>query len=470
MIIIPTSRPIVLKSTASIACSWSSVPASTTSVAPSRAIFVRSTRSDAISASATTKTAMAKAIGCTSGVDDETPTRLPGTPPVRLARQSCSAACSCALGNAQTAWRRRSWRNTKRSWLGGRRPVRVIGAERRARLVQLQRAKAVAGEEALLARDLLRPLRARRRNNCGHPQRPLRSRLRHRTAAIKASGHGPCKGFPSAGSAKRRVLRAFPGNSPHFTRFPPPLRDAAPRSLRRFRACQRWGGWPPCRPLSPACPDMSARRSSRGSPRRPRRARLRPLARARGGGGRRARRPRARRRDDRRGPGGGARRHRGRLLPDPLDGGSRGEFVDVERRQAEAFAARRARPACAGSSTSAACCPHDGAPSRHLASRLAVEQALLDAVPESVALRASIVVARPLALVPLPRAADRAPAGARAARLARRTARSRSTGATCSSSWPPPRRCRQACRAGVGPRRPGHDELRRRCSTGSPPS
>ena len=37
--------------------------------------------------------------------------------------------------------------------------------------------------------------------------------------------------------------------------------------------------------------------------------------------------------------------------------------------------------------------PHDGAPRRHLASRLAVEQALLDAVPESVALRASIVIA-----------------------------------------------------------------------------
>ena len=37
--------------------------------------------------------------------------------------------------------------------------------------------------------------------------------------------------------------------------------------------------------------------------------------------------------------------------------------------------------------------PADGALSRHLASRLAVEEALLDAAPESVALRASIVVA-----------------------------------------------------------------------------
>ena len=45
---------------------------------------------------------------------------------------------------------------------------------------------------------------------------------------------------------------------------------------------------------------------------------------------------------------------------------------------------------------------------------------------------------RPLALVPLPRAADRAAARARAARLARATARGRSTAATCSPTWPPP--------------------------------
>ena len=52
----------------------------------------------------------------------------------------------------------------------GRRPqaVRVIGPERRARLVELERAEAVAREEALLARDLLRPLRARRRGDCRH--------------------------------------------------------------------------------------------------------------------------------------------------------------------------------------------------------------------------------------------------------------------------------------------------------------
>ena len=65
-------------------------------------------------------------------------------------------------------------------------PVRMVGPERRARLVELEGAEAVAGEEALLARHLRRPLGARRRGNCGHPRRPLRSPLRHRTGAIKA--------------------------------------------------------------------------------------------------------------------------------------------------------------------------------------------------------------------------------------------------------------------------------------------
>jgi uncharacterized protein YbjT (DUF2867 family) len=70
------------------------------------------------------------------------------------------------------------------------------------------------------------------------------------------------------------------------------------------------------------------------------------------------------------------------------------EFVDVERRQAETFAAAaaaagvRRRVVYLGGLV-----PHDGTLSRHLASRLAVEEALLNAVPESVALRASIVVA-----------------------------------------------------------------------------
>lgn len=36
--------------------------------------------------------------------------------------QACSATCSLAEGKAQATCRRRSWRNTNRSWLGGRRP------------------------------------------------------------------------------------------------------------------------------------------------------------------------------------------------------------------------------------------------------------------------------------------------------------------------------------------------------------
>jgi uncharacterized protein YbjT (DUF2867 family) len=70
-----------------------------------------------------------------------------------------------------------------------------------------------------------------------------------------------------------------------------------------------------------------------------------------------------------------------------------GAFVDTERRQAEAFASAAAAAGVRRIVYLGGLLPHDGTMSRHLASRLAVEQALLDAVPESVALRASIVVA-----------------------------------------------------------------------------
>jgi uncharacterized protein YbjT (DUF2867 family) len=69
------------------------------------------------------------------------------------------------------------------------------------------------------------------------------------------------------------------------------------------------------------------------------------------------------------------------------------EFVDVERRQAEAFARAAADAGVRRIVFLGGLLPHDAAPSRHLASRLAVERALLDAVPESIALRASIVIA-----------------------------------------------------------------------------
>jgi uncharacterized protein YbjT (DUF2867 family) len=75
-----------------------------------------------------------------------------------------------------------------------------------------------------------------------------------------------------------------------------------------------------------------------------------------------------------------------------MEGPAGGAFPDQERRAAEAFsdAARAAgvrRIVYLGGLVPAA-----GAASRHLASRLAVEEALLAAAPESIALRASIVI------------------------------------------------------------------------------
>jgi uncharacterized protein YbjT (DUF2867 family) len=69
------------------------------------------------------------------------------------------------------------------------------------------------------------------------------------------------------------------------------------------------------------------------------------------------------------------------------------DFAGIELRQAETFAAAAAAAGVRRIVYLGGLVPHDGALSRHLASRLAVEQALLDAVPESVALRASIVIA-----------------------------------------------------------------------------
>jgi uncharacterized protein YbjT (DUF2867 family) len=73
--------------------------------------------------------------------------------------------------------------------------------------------------------------------------------------------------------------------------------------------------------------------------------------------------------------------------------GAAATFVETERRQAERFANAAAEAGVRRIVFLGGLLPHDGTVSRHLASRLAVEQALLDAVPESVALRASIVVA-----------------------------------------------------------------------------
>jgi uncharacterized protein YbjT (DUF2867 family) len=76
-----------------------------------------------------------------------------------------------------------------------------------------------------------------------------------------------------------------------------------------------------------------------------------------------------------------------------MEGPGGGGFVDLERRQADAFAAAASAAGVRRIVYLGGLLPSDGALSRHLGSRLAVEQALLAAAPESIALRASIVVA-----------------------------------------------------------------------------
>ena len=76
-----------------------------------------------------------------------------------------------------------------------------------------------------------------------------------------------------------------------------------------------------------------------------------------------------------------------------MEGAGAEAFVDVERRQAEAFASAAAAAGVRRIVYLGGLLPADAPPSRHLASRLTVERALLAAAPESVALRASIVVA-----------------------------------------------------------------------------
>jgi uncharacterized protein YbjT (DUF2867 family) len=73
--------------------------------------------------------------------------------------------------------------------------------------------------------------------------------------------------------------------------------------------------------------------------------------------------------------------------------GGGGSFVDLERRQAEAFAEAARAAGVRRIVYLGGLLPSNGALSRHLASRLTVEEALLGAAPESIALRASIVVA-----------------------------------------------------------------------------
>jgi uncharacterized protein YbjT (DUF2867 family) len=75
-----------------------------------------------------------------------------------------------------------------------------------------------------------------------------------------------------------------------------------------------------------------------------------------------------------------------------MEGPAGGAFPEQERRSADAFAAAARAAGVRRVVYLGGLVPAEHDASRHLASRLAVEAALLDATPESIALRASIVI------------------------------------------------------------------------------
>jgi uncharacterized protein YbjT (DUF2867 family) len=75
-----------------------------------------------------------------------------------------------------------------------------------------------------------------------------------------------------------------------------------------------------------------------------------------------------------------------------MEGAAGGAFPEQERRGAERFAAAAQAAGVRRVVYLGGLVPREGAASRHLASRLAVEESLLSATPESIALRASIVI------------------------------------------------------------------------------
>ena len=75
-----------------------------------------------------------------------------------------------------------------------------------------------------------------------------------------------------------------------------------------------------------------------------------------------------------------------------MEGAAAGAFADQERRAADHFAAAASAAGVRRVVYLGGLVPQDGTVSRHLASRLAVEETLLAATPESIALRASIVI------------------------------------------------------------------------------
>ena len=117
----------------------------------------------------------------------------------------------------------------------GPQAVGMIGPERRARLVQFQRAQALAGEEALLARDLLRPLGTRWRGDCGHDLTdPFVYDFVTGRPRSKRRGPGRARGPVRAGSAKRRFFVFFP-QIPRNGAFSSPFAGSASRYLRDLK-------------------------------------------------------------------------------------------------------------------------------------------------------------------------------------------------------------------------------------------
>jgi uncharacterized protein YbjT (DUF2867 family) len=75
-----------------------------------------------------------------------------------------------------------------------------------------------------------------------------------------------------------------------------------------------------------------------------------------------------------------------------MEGAAAGAFADRERRSARRFAAAAAGAGVRRVVYLGGIVPRDAPLSRHLGSRLAVEHALVEAVPQTIALRASIVI------------------------------------------------------------------------------
>ena len=75
-----------------------------------------------------------------------------------------------------------------------------------------------------------------------------------------------------------------------------------------------------------------------------------------------------------------------------MEGAANGAFAERERASAQAFADAAAAAGLRRVVYLGGIVPADAPLSRHLGSRLAVERALLGAVPEGIALRASIVI------------------------------------------------------------------------------